>query len=157
MPPQTLFDISGVDLSQIVCGIEEIRQHNPQRHPMEMLDAIVYASGERGEIVGYRDIRSDEFWVPGHIPGRPLFPGVLMIEAGAQLAGFFTRKYVGWKGFIGFGGVDECKFRTQVTPPCRMYLLCKKIWERHHRVNCKVQGMVDGVICFECTITGTEI
>jgi 3-hydroxyacyl-[acyl-carrier-protein] dehydratase len=157
MPPQTLFDISGMDLSRVICDRDEIRRYNQQRGHMEHLDGIVYAGDNNGRIVGFKDVRLDEFWVPYHIPGRPIFPGVLMIEAGAQLAGFYTRKYVGWKGFIGFGGVDGCKFRTIVTPPCRMYVLCQKIWERHHRVHCLVQGIVDGTICFEAGITGTEM
>ena len=66
-------------------------------------------------IVGFKDIRDDEFWVAGHIPGRPLFPGVLMIETAAQLASFYTKKFVGWKGFVGFGAVENCRFRAQVS------------------------------------------
>jgi 3-hydroxyacyl-[acyl-carrier-protein] dehydratase len=157
MPPQLLFDISSLDLTQIVCDQDEVRLYNPQRGAMEQLNGIVYADGPLGRIVGYKDIREDEFWVAGHIPGRPLYPGVLMIEAGAQIAGLFTRKFIGWKRFIGFGGVDEGKFRTQVTPPARMYLLAQKLWERHHRVCCAVQGVVDGTVCFECKIIGTEM
>src|SRR5580704_11307802 len=120
MPPQLLFDISGLDLSRDVWDQEVIRAANPQRGDMEQLNGILYHDGPAGRIIGYKDIKADEFWVPGHIPGRPLYPGVLMIEAGAQLAGLFTRHFVGWKGFIGFGGVDDVKFRAQVVPPCRM-------------------------------------
>src|SRR3954470_6288579 len=140
MPPQFVFDVSQIDLNRVVYDQEAIRAANPQRADMEMLNAIVYAEPSLGRIVGYKDVRSDEFWVPGHIPGRPLFPGVLMIEAAAQLASFYTRRFVGWKGFIGFGGVEECKFRQQVVPPCRLHLLGLKMWERHHRIGCRVQG-----------------
>src|ERR1051326_3531250 len=115
MPPQFLFDISGIDLSRVLFDQEQIRQANPQRGDMEMLNGVVYAAPDAGRIIGYKDVREDEFWVAGHIPGRPLLPGVLMIEAAAQLASFYTRLYDGWKGFIGFGGVDDCKFRQQVT------------------------------------------
>ena len=38
-----------------------------------MLDGIVYADAEKHLIMGYKDVREDEFWVPGHIPGRPIF------------------------------------------------------------------------------------
>ena len=101
MPPPLLYDLSGIDLNRVLFDQEAIRQANPQRGDMEQLNAIVYAEPELGRIVGYKDVRDNEFWVAGHIPGRPLFPGVLMIEAGAQLASFYTRKYAGWKGFIG--------------------------------------------------------
>jgi 3-hydroxyacyl-[acyl-carrier-protein] dehydratase len=157
MPPQLLFDISGLDLSRILWDQEEVRQCNPQRGAMEQLDGIIYADRDLGRILGFKDIRTDEFWVAGHIPGRPLYPGVMMIEAGAQIAGLYTRKFIGWKGFIGFGGVDGCKFRTQVTPPARMYVLALKLWERHHRVCCAVQGVVNGTVCFEANIIGLEM
>ncbi len=157
MPPQLLFDLSGIDMNHIAFDQEAIRQANPQRGDMEQLNAIIYADGSLGRILGYKDTRADEFWVPGHIPGRPLMPGVLMIEAGAQLASFYTRKFVGWKGFIGFGGVEDCKFRMQVGPGVRMYLLGQKIWERHRRICCKIQGIVDGNLAFETGIIGTEM
>jgi len=157
MPPKFVFDISAIDLNQIVFDQEAIREANPQRGDMEMLNGIVYAAPELGRIIGYKDVRDDEFWVPGHIPGRPLFPGVLMIECAAQLASFYTRKFVGWKGFIGFGGVEETKFRQQVPPGVRLYLLGQKNWERHHRIHCTVHGVVNGQLAFECSIVGTEM
>ena len=112
--------------------------------------------GIEGLLISIRELAIILPGVAGHIPGRPLLPGVLMIEAGAQLASFYTRTYVGWKGFIGFGGVDEVKFRMQVPPGVRMYILGKKLWERHHRIYCNVQGWVDGNLAFEAGITGTE-
>lgn len=155
--PKLLFDIAGIDLGRILFDQEAIRAVNPQRGDMEQLNAIVWADSAAHRIVGYKDVRPDEFWVSGHIPGRPLMPGVLMIEAAAQLASFYTRHYAGWKGFIGFGGVDDVKFRQQVPPGRRLYLLGERAWERHRRLCCLVQGMVDGNIAFEAAITGTEL
>lgn len=155
-PNRYIFDIEGIDLTKVIYDQEAIREANPQRGHMEHLNAIVYAAPELGRIVGYKDVRADEFWVEGHIPGRPLLPGVIMIEAGAQLSSFYTRTFVGWKGFIGFGGVDDVKFRAPVTPGCRLYLLGQKIWERHRRICSLIQGIVDGVRIFEAEITGTE-
>jgi len=157
MPPQFLFDISTIDLSQILFDQEAVRVCNPQRLEMEHLNAIIWSDPAKGQILGYKDIRDDEFWIKGHIPGRPLLPGVLMIESAAQLASFYTKKYLGWKGFIGFGGVSECKFRQQVAPGCRMYLLGQQTSERHHRIICKVQGVVNGSMAFECEIVGQEL
>src|SRR5918999_3059614 len=98
MPPQLLYDIAGIDLNRVVYDQEAIRECNPQRGDMEHLNAIVYAEPELGRIIGYKDVRDDEFWVEGHIPGRPLLPGVLMIEAGGPRAPFFTPKIFGWGG-----------------------------------------------------------
>ena len=156
MPPKTLYDLAGIDLDRVLFDQEAIRQCNPQRGDMEQLNAIVYAEPDLGRIIGYKDVRADEFWVEGHIPGRPLLPGVLMIEAGAQLASFYTRKFVGWKGFIGFGGADAIRFRAPVIPGQRLYIVGQKMWERHHRIECRIQGLVDGAIVFESAIVGTE-
>jgi 3-hydroxyacyl-[acyl-carrier-protein] dehydratase len=157
MPPQYIFDISALDLTKVLFDQEAIRQENPQRGAMEMLDAIVYIDPEHDRLIGYKDIRENEFWVDGHIPGRPLFPGVLMIEAAAQLASFYTRKFLKWEGFIGFGGVEDCRFRAAITPPSRFYILGKQIWHRHGRVCCKEQGIVNGNIVFETTIIGVRM
>jgi 3-hydroxyacyl-[acyl-carrier-protein] dehydratase len=136
---------------------EAIREANPQRGAMEHLNGIIFAKPDEGLIIGYKDVRHDEFWVEGHIPGRPLLPGVIMIEAAAQLASFYTRKFVGWQGFIGFGGANEIRFRQPVEPGCRMILIGKKMWERHRRLNCRVQGLVNGTLVFECEIVGTVV
>ncbi len=156
MPPQFLFDLTGINLDNVLFDQEGVRQANPQRGDMEQLNGICYANPEKGQIVGWKDVKDDEFWVSGHIPGRPLLPGVLMIEYGAQLASFYTRTYEQWKGFIGFGGVEDCKFRLPITPGCRMHMLGLKLWSRHRRICCAVQGIVDGAVVFEAKIIGTE-
>lgn len=157
MPPQLLFDISKIDLGKIVYDQETIRECNPQRGDMEHLNGIVFAQPELGQIIGYKDVRPDEFWVPYHIPGRPLLPGVLMIEAGAQVASFYSKMFEGWKGFVGFSGCEDVRFRLQVSPGCRMYILGHKISARHRRISCRVQGLVDGNLAFEATIIGVQL
>lgn len=157
MPPALIFDISGIDLQHVLYGPDEIRKFNPQRHEFEMLDGVCWADPSKGRMLGFKDIRADEFWVRGHIPGRPLFPGVLQIELAAQLSSFYTGKIMGWTGFLGFGGVDEVRFRGQVVPGNRMYVLVELQWARHRRVQCKSQGLVNGNLVFEAVITGVQL
>jgi 3-hydroxyacyl-[acyl-carrier-protein] dehydratase len=157
MPPQLLYDISGIDLNQVVADQEAIRRCNLQRGDMEHLNGIVYAEPELGRIIGYKDVRADEFWVPGHIPGDPLLPGVLMVEAGAQLASYYVRNYEQWKGFVGFGGAEEIRFRQPVRPGCRLYLIGLKLWSRHRRFASKIQGIVNGDLVYESTIMGVQL
>ena len=157
MPPQLLYDITDIDLSSVLFDQEAIRQLNPQRGDMEQLNGIVYAEPQKGHILGYKDVRDDEFWVSGHIPGRPLYPGVLMIEAAAQLASFYPRKFSGWSGFIGFSGADGIRFRLPVPPGNRLYMLALKDWERHGRFCCRVQGLLNGSIAFEASIIGAVL
>ena len=86
MPPELHFDLAKIDFSNVVADLDAIRKVNPQRFEMEQLDAIVMVDFAQKLIVGYKDVRFDEFWVRGHMPGYPLMPGVLMCEAAAQLA-----------------------------------------------------------------------
>jgi 3-hydroxyacyl-[acyl-carrier-protein] dehydratase len=157
MPPQFLFDISGIDLNRVLFDADGIRLRNPQRGPMQQLDAIVHIDVEKGQIIGYKDVMEDQFWIAGHIPGRPLMPGVLMIEAGAQLSGFYYAEVEKWEGFIGFSGVDEVRFRVPIPPGKRLYLLGKKGWVRHGRFCSRIQGLVDGTLVFEATILGMRV
>ena len=68
MPPGVHIDPSQVDCSRVVAGREEIRRINPQRFEMEQLDAVVFLDAVNKIIVGYKDVRFDEFWVRGHLP-----------------------------------------------------------------------------------------
>ncbi len=153
MPPSLIFDISGIDLDAVVADQEAVRAVNPQRGDMEHLNGIVWFNND-GFAIGYKDIRADEFWVEGHIPGRPLLPGVLMIEAAAQLSSYYVKAVLKTDGFIGFGGVEDCKFRQSVEPGVRLYLLAKQMPGRHRRFKSTMQGLVNGQIVFEATIIG---
>ena len=157
MPPSFLFDLSAIDLDAVAFDKEAIRVANMQRGDFEQLDAIIWTDPENRRMLGYKDVRDDEFWVGGHIPGRPLYPGVLMLEAAAQMASFYTFHYEDLPGFIGFGGVDSARFRMQVPPGKRIHLLLQKNFTRHRIVSCTVQGVVDGQMAFETTIMGTAM
>jgi 3-hydroxyacyl-[acyl-carrier-protein] dehydratase len=122
---------------------------------MEHLNGIIWIKGE--DMVGFKDVRPDEFWVEGHIPGRPLLPGVIMLEAAAQMASFYAHTVLGWTGFIGFAGVENVKFRTSVSPGKRMHLLCRKLSDRHRQIRAAAQGIVDGNLVFEATIIGSRL
>jgi 3-hydroxyacyl-[acyl-carrier-protein] dehydratase len=157
MPPQFLVDVAGIDLNAVIFGPDQIRQMNPHRGNMEMLQGIIWADPSIDAIMGYKDIGADEFWVDGHIPGRPLFPGVLMIETAAQLASFYTKKFLQWPGFVGFGAADNCRFRMQVVPGQRMIFIAKLVNVRHRRIYCNTQGIVDGQLAYEGDIVGTQM
>ncbi|HEX7010017.1 MAG TPA: 3-hydroxyacyl-ACP dehydratase FabZ family protein [Phycisphaeraceae bacterium] len=154
MVPSLLFDISGIDLDRVKHGPDVIERVNPHRGAMRMIDAIVYETPDLSEAIAYKDVRCDEFWVPGHIPGRPIFPGVLMIEAAAQLASFTCLRRLPGQSFMGFAGVDGVKFRGQVLPGDRMYLLLKEFEFRRRRCICDMQGLVRGQIVVEGRIIG---
>lgn len=154
MAPQLLFDLTSIDLDACVYDIPDIEKINPHRDVMRLIDRVVWENKENQEILGYRDIGSEEFWVKGHFPDRPLYPGVLMIEAAAQLASinFLTR--MDDINFMGFAGVEEVKFRGQVKPGDRFYILCRQTEIRRRRSISLVQGVVQGQLVFEGKVIG---
>ena len=128
MPPELHYDPSKLDLEQVLVDQEGIRRVNPQRFEMEQLTAIVHLDNEQHLIAGYKDVRPDEFWTRGHMPGYPLLPGVLMCEAAAQLCSYYTATEGLLQGdFIGFGGLENVRFRNPVRPGDRLLLVGKAI------------------------------
>ncbi len=156
MPPPLFLDPTTLDYSRLRAGPEVIRAAIPQRYEFEMLDAVV-ETDTPGVFCGYHDVKPDAWWVRGHIPGRPLFPGILMIEAAAQLSAYIRSAEFGDPGFIGFAAVDGVKFRGQVTPPARFVLIGVPRENRPRRVVCDVQGFVRSTMVFEGTIVGMPV
>ncbi len=154
MPPEPLFDLSKIDTSEVAVSRDEIYQVNPHRFEFQQLDGIYFVDHEKGQLAGYRDIRADEFWVRGHIPGRPIFPGVLMIETAAQLVSYYVMSLTPEKGFLGFAGVDDVKFRGAVGPGHRIVMTGKMVQMRPRRCVGATQGFVDGEMVYEGVITG---
>jgi len=157
MPPQLLVDAGTYDPARVVMSLDDIRKVNLQRHEMEQLSGVLRFDPDAGEIVTFKDVAEDEFWVRGHIPGRPLMPGVLMIEAAAQMCSLYFGLVAGSERFIGFGGVDGVKFRGQVVPGDKLILLGKLVELRPRRAIFDTQGVVDGGMVFQARITGMPI
>lgn len=157
MPAKLLYDVSTLDVGRVEYGIDEIRKINPHRFEFEQVTGILLVNLEEKLIVGYRDLRPDEFWTRGHIPGRPIFPGVLMLEAAAQLCSFYCGKFVAGNGFLGFGGLDGVRFRGVVTPGARMFLVGRGKTVSPTRCLFDTQGVVDGRVVFEAEILGLRL
>ena len=112
---EPIIDLTKLDLDNVFADIDEIRKYNPQRGQMEHLTAIVYSDVETHICVGRKNITNDEFWIEGHMPGMPLMPGVIMCEAAAQLASFYTQRYdLLGSEMVGFGGLEDVRFRDPV-------------------------------------------
>lgn len=153
-----LFDISEVDLDHVAYGPEEIRSINPQRLDMQQLDGVIELDLEKKRIIGYKQARDDEFWVAGHIPGRPLLPGALIVEAVAQLCSFLYKKAIPDESrFLGFSGMDNVRFRGMVVPGDRLLLLavCEDL--RPRRAIFRAQGVVGEKVVFEGIIIGMPV
>jgi len=158
MPPELIFDPSQLDFSRVVADLEQIRKANPQRFEMEQLTAVVYEDPSRHLLVGYKDVRPDEFWVRGHMPGYPLLPGVLMCEAAAQLCSYYVcaHKLVQAE-FIGFAGLENVRFRATVRPGDRLVLVGKVIKLHRRQVICTCQAFVGSTMVFHGDVHGVPM
>lgn len=157
MPPPLLIEHERFTDREDVHTHEEIYGRMPHKHEFALLDGVSLLDRERGQAVAYHDCKADSWWVRGHVPGRPIFPGVLQLECSAQLIAFLTRYVDGCEGFIVFSGVEKCRFREAVVPPCRLYILASMIEDRTRRVKADVQGVVDGKVVFQAIVAGMHI
>lgn len=158
MPPPAVLDVMNLDPAALIYSQAEIYARLPQDHEFRQLHGILHLDIEAGTAAAFRDVRADEWWCRGHLPGRPIFPGILMLEAAAQLCAFIrTAMSPDDTGFMGFGGVDVAKFRMAVTPPAQIIMTCKVIEQRSRRFVSDTQAYVGGTLAFEGRITGMPV
>lgn len=158
MPPPLILDPTSLDLNRVVADIEAIRRVNPQRFEMEALSAVVLLDHDRKLIAGYKDVRGDEFWARGHMPGFPLMPGVLLCEAAAQLCSYYVMTQRTFDAdFVGLGGLEAVKFRGMVRPGDRFVMIGQMTRERKMIAECTVQGFVVDKMVFEAKVQGVPL
>jgi len=146
------------DLTKVVADLDAIRKVNPHRHDFEMLTAVVYVDTAKHVVVGYKDVKETDFWVKGHMPGFPLMPGVLMLEAAAQLSGYYTVA----EGFVkdalmGLGGIDGAKFKRMVRPGDRLVIIGRGLKLDRRLTRFFLQGYVGSEFVFQATVTGVPL
>ena len=154
-----IVDPSTLDLTCVTADAEAIRKYNPQRFEMEQLTAVVFEDPENKICVGYKDVTNEEFWVRGHMPGMPLMPGVVMLEAVAQLCSYCAMKYdLLGADMLGFGGLEEVRFRDPVVPGDRLVVMCQQTKVRRGRlIVSRFQGFVRNNLVLEGILKGIAI
>jgi 3-hydroxyacyl-[acyl-carrier-protein] dehydratase len=134
---------------------QEIMQLLPHRYPFLLVDRIVeFEPGRR--IVGLKNVTINEPFFQGHFPGYPIMPGVLIIEALAQVGGILALKAQGGERKIAlFAGIDNCKFRRPVLPGDQIRLECNVTGHRGPVWKVRGEASVDGVLAAGADLTAS--
>ena len=156
MPPKFLASIDDLDIRKPLVSREAIRDFNPQRFEFEMLTSILKVDLDNQLFIGHSHQSEDAYWTRGHIPGRPLMPGVLMLEAAAQVSSYAYKRIFPENSdrFLGFYGLDKVRFRESVYPGDDLILILVGERVRPRMSVFKAQGVVGDQIAFEAKVMG---
>lgn len=135
---------------QTTFDVLEIQDLLPHRYPFALVDRILdYVPAKKA--VGLKNVTINEPFFPGHIPKRPIMPGVLIVESMAQVGGVVLTLLPGMKGkFFAFAGIDGVRFRRPVVPGDQLIMTVELISLKMNRI-AKMRGktMVDDQLVCE--------
>ena len=136
-----------------VLGREEIEAILPHREPFLLIDEVVELEpGER--VVARKTVRPDEWYLVGHFPGRPVMPGVLLVEAMAQTGAVAVLSQEENRGRLAlFAGIDDVRFKRIVEPGDELELECTLEAVRGPIGRGKATAHVDGQLAARGTLT----
>ena len=139
-------------------GIAEILKILPHRYPFLLVDRILEV--EKGKrIVGIKNVTFNEEFFQGHFPGNPVMPGVLIVEAMAQVSAIGLHGVVPEqeKKILYLSAVDRCKFRRPVVPGDQLRIEAEILNLRSRICKCRAVATVDGRVCAEAELLSTLV
>lgn len=151
-------DLQALSLQSLSLPInsQTLKRFLPHRYPFVMLDRVV-ALRAGLNIVGYKNVSNNENFFNGHFPNQPLMPGVLMVEAMAQIAGVLGFVSDGKNLSDGmvylFAGVDNVRFKRQVIPGDYLWLTATLSGQKRQVSKYQAQALVDGQMAASAEIT----
>jgi beta-hydroxyacyl-ACP dehydratase FabZ len=143
---------------ELPLGIDEIRRLLPHRYPMLLVDRIVEFE-DNVRVKGIKCVTANEQFFTGHFPERPIMPGVLMLEALAQLGIIFAKLTTGGMGrdqMCFFAGAESVKFRRPVVPGDVLVIEMSLIKRRASHWKMQGLGTVDGEKVMEAVLLAAE-
>lgn len=142
---ETAAQPSNLDSKKAVFSLEEIQQLLPHRYPFSLVDRIIeYVPGERA--IGLKNVTFNEPHFQGHFPGRPMMPGVLIVEAMAQVGGIVLTQLPDVDGSLFvFAGIDKVRFRRPVVPGDQLVMTVELLCVKRRRFGkMQARAEVDG-------------
>jgi UDP-3-O-[3-hydroxymyristoyl] N-acetylglucosamine deacetylase/3-hydroxyacyl-[acyl-carrier-protein] dehydratase len=135
-----------------ILDIRRIQKILPHRYPFLLVDKITQIDGDT-RIVGIKNVTFNELFFQGHFPGTPIMPGVLIVEAMAQVSGLLFAQRLEHTGKLAvLLSMDGVKLRKAVVPGDQLVLSSETIRLRRRTAHCKCMAHVDGVIAAEAEI-----
>lgn len=134
--------------------LDDILKCLPHRYPFLMIDKIINIDGDNSAI-GIKNITYNEPMFQGHFPGKPIFPGVLIIEGMAQTAGAIViaeQLSAGKKFVVYMLTIDKAKFRKPAVPGDKLEYHIRKIHRRRNVGRYEAKAIVDGVVVAEAEV-----
>jgi 3-hydroxyacyl-[acyl-carrier-protein] dehydratase len=137
----------------VALGREQIEEILPHRDPFLFLDEVtVLEPGSR--VVARKRVREDEWFLTGHFPGRPIMPGVIIVEAMAQTGAVAVLADEANRGKLAlFAGINDVRFKRMVLPGDELELICEVERMRGPVGRGKATATVDGELAARGTLT----
>ncbi len=135
-----------------VYQIDEILKLLPHRYPMLLVDRVLECD-DQTRITGIKNLTFNEQVFQGHFPGRPIMPGVLQLEALAQLGGILLNKLAKKEGAIAyFMGIDNARFRRMLVPGDQLHMEVNILRSRPRFARVKGTITVEGTLACEAEL-----
>lgn len=137
-----------------VMEVQEIMAILPHRYPFQLVDRIIELDMENSRVVGLKNVTSNESFFQGHFPGNPVMPGVLQMEAMAQVAGVMLNSRAGNEGKTAyFMSMNNVKFRRKVVPGDQLRIEIEPVRLRSRMATIAGKIYVDGELVSEGELT----